>query len=164
MIETDAVVVAVEGGRARVEADRRSSCGHCDASGSCGGSLLSELFGNRPVQVEADNAIGAAVGDRVVLGLPERVMMTGSLMLYLVPLLGLFAGALLGEYFAVRLAAESTEPWAVLGGLLGLTALPALMRRTFQVSRQQQVHAVILRRLPSGMAVEPPVIAHEKEK
>ena len=164
MIESEAVVVATEGSLAWVVANRSSSCGHCDAAGSCGGSLFSKLFGSREVRVEADNAIHASVGERVILGLPERVMITGSMSLYLLPLLGLFVGALLGEYFAGRLSAESTEPWAALGGLLGVTVVPVLYRKAFPVQDEKRACAVIIRRAGAGLTVEPPIVEKEKEK
>ena len=163
MIETDGIVTAVEGNRAWVEAGRRSSCGHCDASTSCGGSLFAELFGNRAVRVEVENIHNAKIGDRVIIGLPERMMISGSLRLYLLPLLGLFFGAVAGEYFSCHFAVESTEPWAILGGLLGLTATLFILHRVLSTNSRERFQVVIVRRTSVEVAVEPPVIAHEKE-
>ena len=162
MIETDALVVAVSGKSAWVEASRSSSCGHCDAAGSCGGSLFAKSFGQRPVRLEVRNEIAAVVGDQVVLGLSERVMLRGSLRLYLLPLLGLFGGALLGDYFAVRFSAAVAEPWAIAGGLLGLSGLLLLVRGSEEpVSSEQR--PVILRKA-AGMTVEFPTIRQDQER
>lgn len=129
MIEAEVLVVAVAGRQALVESSRQSACGQCSAAGACGTSLLSRQFGQRAVRLEVDNPIGAMVGDRVVLGLPERLMLRGALRLYLPPLLLLFAGALLGEQLA-GLLALAAEPWSILGGLLGLSLWPLLMHGT----------------------------------
>jgi sigma-E factor negative regulatory protein RseC len=127
MIEADVLVVAVAGKRAWVETSRQSACGHCETAGACGTSLLAKQFGQRVIRLEVDNPIDAQVGDQVVLGLPEQLMLRGSLRLYLLPLLLLFAGALLGELLAGRFVV-ATEPWAILGGLLGLSLWLLLMR------------------------------------
>lgn len=164
MIETDAVVTAVEGDRVLVEAGRRSACGHCDAAGACGGSVFAGLFGNRPVRVEAKNEIDAQVGDRVIVSLPERTMMSVSLRLYLLPLFGLFLGAVVGEFFSFRFGAGSTEPWAVLGGLLGLTGVLFFLRRAFSANHGEEVQVVILRKVSAGVAVEPPELHTSKEQ
>ncbi|OGT89911.1 MAG: hypothetical protein A2514_00590 [Gammaproteobacteria bacterium RIFOXYD12_FULL_61_37] len=171
MIETEGTVVAVEAGLAWVETNRRSACGHCESSGACATSLLANTFGNRPTRVEVENRIGARVGERVVLGLSGRGMLLGSFLLYLTPLAGLFAGALLGQYFGLQLAAGSVEPWAASGGLLGLMAAFGLLR-VLDISILRSVtgasshhisgrdpgrsRPVMVRRLAPGAFVPPP--------
>ena len=157
MIETEGTVVAVEAGRAWVETNRRSACGHCESSGACGTALLGNTFGNRPTRIEVDNRIGARTGDRVILGLPERGMLIGSFLLYLFPLAGLFAGALLGQYAGLLLAAGSVEPWAVSGGLLGLMTALGLLRILVVPGRESsRFRPVMVRRLAPGAFVPPP--------
>lgn len=165
MIETEGTVVAVEAGRAWVEANRRSACGHCESSGACGTSLLANTFGNRPTRIEVDNSIGARTGDRVILGLPERGMLIGSFLLYLFPLAGLFAGVLLGQHLGLQLAAGSVEPWAVSGGLLGLmTALGLLRVLVIPGCESGRFRPVMVRRLAPGALVTPPQIKITEER
>jgi sigma-E factor negative regulatory protein RseC len=164
MIETEARVVRVDAGVTWVEARRLSACGHCSSSDSCGTSLLGQVFGNRPTQVRAQNPIDARVGDSVILGLPEQLMISGSVVLYLFPLLGLFAGAVLGEWLAKGMGLSITEPWAILAGLLGVMTVLLLQRRISVREKEGQVQAVILRKLSATVAVPLQSTVDEKEK
>jgi sigma-E factor negative regulatory protein RseC len=58
--------------------------------------LLERVLGRAPVQVWALNQAQAVVGDRVVLGVSEQGLLAGAVALYLVPLLGLVGGLVLG--------------------------------------------------------------------
>jgi sigma-E factor negative regulatory protein RseC len=160
MIESEARVVAVEAGRTWVQADRRSSCGQCGAAGSCGGSLFAELFGNRPVRVEVANPLQAQPGARVIIGLPERLMLTGSLRLYLLPLLGLILGALLGQGAFFGQAGEFP---AILGALLGFFAFPALWQWLKPATVATTSIPIILRIQGEGLLLAPPGLNEEKK-
>jgi positive regulator of sigma E activity len=63
------------------------------------------------------NTIHAQPGDRVVLGIRENDLVTGSIRLYLLPLAGLLLGAMGGHLLA------GTELFAIAGGLLGMFAV-----------------------------------------
>lgn len=99
MIEEQAMVVGVEGDEAWVESSRRSSCGSCSAKG-CGTGALSQVLGGRVLRMRVSNPVAAKKGDQVVLGVSESALLKGSLAVYLVPLLALFVGGLLGELLA----------------------------------------------------------------
>jgi len=94
MIEESAVVVAIEpNGTLWVEARPQSACGGCAAGGHCGTQALGKVLGRRLVRLRLDDGLGAAVGDRVVIGVPEGALLRGAAMLYLMPLLLMFAFA-----------------------------------------------------------------------
>lgn len=119
MIEMQAVVVKVEDEVAFVQAERKSSCSGCSES-SCGTSVLASFFGQKTPLYRARNQVGAKVGDRVVVGLDELALFKGTLMLYLLPLLLMFIGALLGS--AMASAVELRDGYAVAGAAAGLVA------------------------------------------
>lgn len=121
MIEELAQVVAVRGGTVEVVARRHTACGSCSAKSGCGTSLLADWFPQRPLRFEVENAIGAGMGDDVVVGLDESLLQRAVLLLYGLPLGGLLAGALVGEQLSAGLGWHS-ELGAVVLGLLGLTA------------------------------------------
>jgi sigma-E factor negative regulatory protein RseC len=90
-------VVAVDDDAVWVATLRRSTCGSCAAQHGCGHGLLNRLGSGRRHYIRAlPGAIIPAqcrVGDTVEIALPESVILKGSVMLYLLPLLLMLAGA-----------------------------------------------------------------------
>jgi sigma-E factor negative regulatory protein RseC len=153
VIEETARVVALEGDVALVETQRSSACGSCTVGSGCGTALIGRFFGHRAVRTRARNRAGARVGQQVVLGLDETAMLKGALALYLVPLLGLLAGAILGRELAEAWQLTLVEPLATLmafGGLFG--GLAWARRFGCGAARDGRYQAVVLRTL-EGVAV-----------
>ena len=144
MIEETAHVVDTDGEYAWVETERRSSCGSCSAKG-CGTGALSKILGRRSQRLKVLNPIDAKPGEDVVLGIHEQALLKGSLAVYIVPLLTMLAGALLGEGLAPQWGSDS-ETLSMLLGLLGLAA-GFLWLHYFNrhLSRDERFMAVILR-------------------
>lgn len=73
----------------------------------------------RTMLVETHNVLGAAVGDKVRVTRRAGQFLLSSLLLYVMPLLALIAGAVLGElvgaFFALRIDPN------LLAGILGMT-------------------------------------------
>ena len=93
MIEERAVVVALDGGHAWLEAAGGGGCGRCAAAPGCGSRSLAALLGRRPLRVRVANTLGATVGDDVLLGLAEGALLGAAFRAYAVPLAGMLAGA-----------------------------------------------------------------------
>lgn len=89
----EGTVVEAGGGTAQVMMRRSRLCEGC---GSC-----CVMVGDDAMLAEADNAVGAKKGDRVVVDLPVRLSIKAAWILYGLPLLaflgGLGAGALVGS-------------------------------------------------------------------
>lgn len=122
-----AQVVAVEAGGAWLETSTKRGCANCRDGRGCGVSVFQRLFRlpRHRVYLPTDEAL--SVGDHVVVGLSQRALLVASLWLYLAPLLGLLAGALIAD------AAIGVEWLTVLAGLAGLVATLMLVR-----ARQRQ--------------------------
>lgn len=147
MIEQQAVVVSLEGDFARVETERKSTCGSCAATNTCGVSAMSKVMGQRRSVLRVLNEVGARPGDSVVVGLSESALLRGSLIIYITPLFSLFIFALVGRWLASILAFDSTEPMTIFCGLLGLLVGLVLLRFDVAgISRNKAYQAVILRR------------------
>ncbi len=145
MIETEAIVVKIEHAVAYVQAERKTSCSSCSES-SCGTSVLANFFGQRTPLYRASNEVGAKVGDRVVVGLNESAMFKGTLLLYLFPLLLLFAGAAAGS--ALAGAEEVKDGYSVAGALIGLVAgFLGLKLFSARMGTDRQFQPVILSRM-----------------
>lgn len=125
MIREQGIVLETRGEIAWVETQRKSACGACQASKGCGTSVLSRLLGQKRTRVQALNEVGAMAGEQVVLGIEEQALVRGSLLVYMLPLLALFAGALLFEWLAGIYAPGlgfNAEAASIAGGMLGLAA------------------------------------------
>ena len=121
MIEETGRVVAVENGAVWVETLRKSTCQSCAAKPGCGHSLIERDRAGARAQIRA-LAVGyrLRLDDQVVLGIPEGALLKGAVMVYLLPLVLLFVGALLGTALSAGLAYDLAAPTGVAGLLLGL--------------------------------------------
>lgn len=147
MIEEEGVVLGLEGDLALVQTERRTTCGGCTASGTCGTSLLDRLLGRRPVILRARNRAGAGPGDHVSVGVEESALVRAAVVAYLVPVLSLIAGALLGQALARGWGTSSDVP-ALLGGIVAFAlALFHLRRYSGALEGASDRQPVVLRRL-----------------
>ncbi|WP_456445619.1 SoxR reducing system RseC family protein [Thiolapillus sp.] len=158
MLEEEGVVVGVSGDMAEVLTQKKSACGSCAAKNGCGTSLVESLFPQRSRTFQAANEASAKEGDRVVLGLDETALQLASLLVYLVPILGLIAGAIFGTWLGTRTASGYAEMFSVLGGVGGFFVSLAVVRRySISLSRKHNYQARILRVIPSETIMIPNV-------
>lgn len=148
MIETEAVVVRLEDAVAYVQAERKSGCSGCSES-SCGTSVLANFFGQKAPLYRARNEVGAKVGDRVVIGMNESGLLKGTLLLYMLPLLLLFAGAVAGSMLAAT--ADVRDGYSAAGAAIGLMAgFIGLKLFSARPSLGKQFQPVILSRIANA--------------
>lgn len=102
MIEQQGRVMGIEGARVRVRMGGTSGCSACDAGRGCGAGIFGRLLQRRPVELEFENRVGAAIGQAVMVGLPETLFLKLVVRLYLFPLLSGLAGAIVGHFLADR--------------------------------------------------------------
>ncbi len=119
MLETRAVVVRIDGQYALVQADQGNGCEQCNGKG-CGTGKLSGLFCSKPRQFRVDNPINAGIADEVIISVAEGAVLRGIALVYLLPLLLLATGAMLGNFWAIQ--AGQRDVYAAVGALSGLAA------------------------------------------
>ena len=119
MLETRAVVVQTDKRYTLVEASQGNGCGQCNGKG-CGTGKLSQLFCSKPRQFKVDNQINAKIGDEVIVSVAEGAVLRGIGLVYLLPLVLLFAGAAWGGSWAMQ--EEQRDGYAAIGALIGLVA------------------------------------------
>ncbi len=90
MIEEQAIVRKLRDEQAVIEVVRQNTCQGCELNGSCGTGSLGKLLGYRKVSFTMPNEHGLKIGDRVVIGLPDRSYLTAGFVVYLLPLISLF--------------------------------------------------------------------------
>lgn len=153
MIEETVQVMRREGDYIWFEAQPRSACGECSVSKGCGTGALSKVLGRRAVEMRALNTVGAEPGDRVVIGIAESALVRGSMAVYLVPLLVMLAGGILGENLAPQLGWSSVDVASVVFGAVGLL-VGFMWARIFsgKAARDTRYHPVTLKRLVGSTA------------
>lgn len=127
LVETGRVV-AVDTEGLWVETIRESTCGSCAAQKGCGHGILSRFGSGRRAYVHVlwggITSDDCAVDDQVRISIPEDVILRGSLVVYMLPLVCMLAGAAAGATL-LPLAGE----WpAAIGAILGFAAGFVLVR------------------------------------
>lgn len=112
MIEEFAVVTKRLDDHVMLEIERRTACGLCGQKRGCGNATWGKLLGHDSHEFPADSAIDVKVGDSVVVGIDERIVLSSAFYLYVVPLITMLLGAVLADTlfdneFYVMLAAAS---------------------------------------------------------
>ena len=99
MIEEPGRVVALDDGAVWVET-RKSTCSGCSGKNGCGQGLMDTL-GVREQRglIRALSDLQLQVGDSVIVGVREDVLLRGAVLVYLLPLLMLMAAATLAAKF-----------------------------------------------------------------
>lgn len=146
MIEETGKVVALDGKTAWVETQRTSACDSCSAKSGCGHSALAKL-GQKHVHMQAWSDLMLNIGDRVVVGVPEDVLMKSSLLAYLMPLLGMLGGALIADQL------HAGDLITAVSGLVGLLSGFLVLRWHFHRNQHDtRYRPVVLRRVYSADA------------
>ncbi len=103
------VVLKLDNGKAIIGIKRSSACSQC---GAC------ELgAANSQMRLTLDNTLNAQPGDIVELELPASQFLKASVILYLIPLVGLILGVVIGYYIGIY-AKLHEELIGAIGGIL----------------------------------------------
>jgi positive regulator of sigma E activity len=113
--EERGTVAETRGRIAIVRLQRSASCAGCASAGTCrAGRDAGERL------LESRNAVGAAVGDAVVVALPAQAVIGASAGKYVVPVAGLLAGAGAAQLLAGALISAAAGGTAAgIGGIAG---------------------------------------------
>ncbi len=119
------LVLSVDGSHATISTMKRGVCESCSESGACNANV--SIIKEKPEVVVADNTLGARPGEMVDFDLPDGQELRVSLLVWIVPLVGMLAGVAAGALLAERLPV-SQDAAAVLGATLGLLAAFGVLR------------------------------------
>ena len=118
LVETGRVV-AVETDSLWVETIRQSTCGSCAARKGCGHGLLNRYAEGKRGYIRVvpgiTGTIDCAVDDQVRISIPEEVILRGSLVVYVLPLLCMLGGAVLGSVLFEGMSDANAALGAVAG-------------------------------------------------
>ena len=144
MIEEEAVVTQLETERIWVERTSKPACGSSCAQ-PCATAAVGDYFGKSTIRMAVLSSIEVQPGDRVVVGIGEGAFIKGLLRVYLAPLAGLLAGAILGKIIGASFSI-ATDAAAMAGGLLGLIGTLTFLRFA-PVLPHNKLQPVVLRKL-----------------
>ena len=145
MLIESATVLSSSGSRALVKTHRGEICSSCGAAGAC-----HALGGGKEMQVEVLNYIQAKAGDRVELALPESSLVRASVITYLIPLVFVICGAVLGHLAAGPLGWSANGTAVVLSGLGLLLAVPIVVFLNNKLSTKEEY-------IPRIVSITPPL-------
>ena len=142
MLREKGIVTAVEEDAVWVETIQTSTCGTCVAKKGCGQRLLAGIGAGsmriRALKDPADRTL-YRVNQSVEIAIPERVVVNGSLFVYLLPLVFLVAFSGFAHHYWL------SETASILSGLLGLSLGGLFVRYHAQLSKNDaQLQPILL--------------------
>lgn len=141
MIEERAVILSLDSmsgiPSATLEIERKSACGLCGQTRGCGNSIWGKLFAHQSTAFKAQNHINAKVGQSVIVGINESALLKSALLLYILPLVTLFLGAILAT--KIKPGDASAMIGAAVGLVLGLLWVKGHTMSSRYFSLQQPV-------------------------
>jgi len=145
MIEEFAVVTQRLDGYVMLEVERRTACGLCGQKRGCGNATWGKLLGHQSQAFLAKNIIDVKVGDSVVVGIDEKIMLSTVFYLYLVPLISMIVAALAADQLFEH------DLWVALFAAFGLVLGFLWVKGHLtaygnsKTSLRRQCHATVLR-------------------
>jgi len=115
MIKQQAKVVRSDDSTVWLEAERQSTCSGCKVKQGCGTGLLENHVGKRFSQISVVKTNDVSVGQEVNIAIPEETLLQGALLMYILPLVLLFAFAAIAKTLGFN---ELVEIIAGTSGLL----------------------------------------------
>ena len=158
MIEEVAKINAVDivDGTITVEIQRQSTCGSCSVRSGCGTAVVSKVLGQRRTLLRVKyRKQDVQVGEYVVIGLSEGMLLKGSFAVYTVPLLLMLGFAILGDVLGNQLPFWDADNVSVIFAAFGLfTGVLWLRHFTRQIRDNQQYQPTVLRK--NSLAIASP--------
>ncbi|GIM29691.1 hypothetical protein CPJCM30710_23570 [Clostridium polyendosporum] len=105
--EQEGIVIEVIGHIAKVKISRHSECKNC---GACPG-------GDQAIVLEAQNLIGAKLGQRVFIEIKTTNVLKAAFVVYIIPLIAIFLGAICGGWLA-RKNIQLVQVLQIAGGII----------------------------------------------
>lgn len=119
MIDAAVRVVAVQDGRALVQATQQSGCGACSSREACGVSGLGKYFSGSRKTIAVTCDANVKAGDELQITLPESDLLKAGLLAYLLPTVLALVGAGIASGYGDVAAVAGAAGGVALGFLLG---------------------------------------------
>ena len=105
------------------------------------------MVGRKFTRFQAENNIDAKVGDTVVVGISEDALLKGSVVMYVIPIMGMLIFALVADYFLAALI-DHRDLAISASGIMGLVFGSLISKWYFQrQASTQRFTPVVLRKI-----------------
>ena len=131
MATEQGVVLRTDSETAWVKTVRSSACEGCTARESC-----HTTGSGRDMEVKAINLAGAGAGDRIVLTFVTASLLKATFLIYVIPIILMLAGALLGQVLAPHIEFNPSALSVLLGFAFFFTALFIIKARANKMAQK----------------------------
>lgn len=140
MMTALATVIDIQDGIVVVGCQQKTSCNHCSSKDSCGTGIVSKALPGKEHHWAFHTEQPVSIGQLVEIGLPEKNLLQSAAIVYLTPLVFLFVGSLLSEWFLspmIDIGEATTIIVSLLSGFAGYKLAKVLSYRIEQNTEQQ---------------------------
>ncbi len=145
MIEETAKVIAIKNRHITVESVVKSSCSGCQQIDSCGSGQVAKAFPQKKLLMQFSSDFPVNLGDIVVIGLSEAILLKSAWQVYMWPLLGLIFGALAGQSMVEQGLVNHEIVAIALSFVFGYLGFYLARRKQSSMASSRQWSPVILR-------------------
>ncbi len=131
--------------------------GHCKGCGA--GKIGLCRPGGKSMLLRVNNDAGACVGDAVVVGIDRRVRVMGYFLAYIIPIISLIAGAVIGHIAGEYLDIASFD---ISAGFLSFAITS--FYTFYKLMRLDRTSAMTIKRVVSDRAFEPDLKSDEERR
>ncbi len=135
------IVTKTGPGTAWVRTLPAEACASCASCGTCGAQ-------RQDTEVEVINEVGAKVGDRILIDIKTSAFLKATFLLYVFPIIGLMAGAMLGVQLAEHYAYDPSACSAAFGFAAFFLTVAIVRIQGNRMGRQRAYRPQILKVLP----------------
>ena len=140
MATEEGIVTKVNLSTAWVKCTKSAACESCSAKGFC-----DTTGGSDDVEVEAINAVGAKVYDRVTISFDTSSLLKVSFLIYMIPILFLILGVVIGDKIASIFNYDQSIFSIFAGFLFVFAAFFFVRRKGKELSKKDEYQPKIIR-------------------
>jgi len=121
-MEEEGIIIKLSGINAYIKAAKSGACNKCSTKDAC------ESLNETEILVEAENTIGAMIGDKVAFTANTGAILRAGAMVYLLPLIAFIAGVVIGQVYSDMISEKLNADLvsAIIGFILLLATYLAL--------------------------------------
>ena len=135
------IVTKIGAGTAWVRTLPSEACAGCSSCGTCNAQ-------REDTEVEAINEVGARIGDRILIDIKTSAFLKATFLLYIFPIIGLTAGAMLGVHLAEQYGYDPSACSAAFGFAAFFLSVAFVRVKGNQMGRQRAYRPKIIKVLP----------------